>query len=64
MNDLIPTIESLHDEALAQRLQSRIDSKTKPLGSLGQLETLMLRLGLVLGTETPLLKQPLSLIHI
>lgn len=58
MNHLIPTIDSLHDEALAQRLQARIDGKTKPRGSLGQLETLMLRLGLILGTETPVLKQP------
>jgi nicotinate-nucleotide--dimethylbenzimidazole phosphoribosyltransferase len=58
MNDLIPTLASLHDAALAERLQARIDSKTKPLGSLGQLETLMLRLGLILGTETPVLKQP------
>ncbi|MDL5031679.1 nicotinate-nucleotide--dimethylbenzimidazole phosphoribosyltransferase [Pelomonas sp. APW6] len=58
MNDLIPTLPSLHDAALAERLQARIDSKTKPLGSLGQLETLMQRLGLILGTETPQLKQP------
>ena len=58
MSDLIPHIPSLHDDALAQRLQARIDSKTKPLGSLGQLETLMQRLGLILGSETPLLKQP------
>ncbi|MBB2485073.1 nicotinate-nucleotide--dimethylbenzimidazole phosphoribosyltransferase [Mitsuaria sp. WAJ17] len=58
MTDLIPHIPSLHDDALAQRLQSRIDSKTKPLGSLGQLETLMQRLGLILGSEAPLLKHP------
>ena len=58
MSDLIPHIPSLEDTLLAQRLQARIDSKTKPLGSLGQLETLMQRLGLILGSETPALEQP------
>ena len=58
MNELIPHILSLHDADLAQRLQARIDNKTKPLGSLGQLEALMQRLGLIMGSETPLLKQP------
>ena len=58
MQDLIPEIPSLHDEALAQALQHRIDRKTKPLGSLGRLEDLMLRLGLILGTEAPRLIEP------
>ncbi len=58
MSDLIPHIPSLEDSTLAQRLQARIDSKTKPLGSLGQLEALMLRLGLILGSETPCLEAP------
>lgn len=56
--DLIPAIPSLHDAGLAQRLQHRIDRKTKPLGALGRLEALMLRLGLVLGTEAPRLQDP------
>ncbi|WP_411910604.1 nicotinate-nucleotide--dimethylbenzimidazole phosphoribosyltransferase [Paucibacter sp. DJ1R-11] len=55
---LIPDIASLQDLTLAAALQARIDGKTKPLGALGQLETLMLRLGLILGSETPQLKNP------
>jgi nicotinate-nucleotide--dimethylbenzimidazole phosphoribosyltransferase len=55
---LIPDIASLQDLTLAAALQARIDGKTKPLGALGQLETLMLRLGLILGSETPRLEQP------
>jgi len=56
--DLIPAIPSLHDDALAAALRHRIDRKTKPLGSLGRLESLMLRLGLILGTEHPRLVDP------
>ncbi|MBB3284699.1 nicotinate-nucleotide--dimethylbenzimidazole phosphoribosyltransferase [Mitsuaria sp. BK037] len=56
--DLIPAIPSLHDDALAAALRHRIDRKTKPLGSLGRLESLMLRLGLILGTEQPRLVDP------
>ncbi|MDH0863537.1 nicotinate-nucleotide--dimethylbenzimidazole phosphoribosyltransferase [Mitsuaria sp. GD03876] len=51
--DLIPEIPSLHDDTLAAALRHRIDRKTKPLGSLGRLEGLMLRLGLIQGTERP-----------
>ncbi|OWQ93867.1 nicotinate-nucleotide--dimethylbenzimidazole phosphoribosyltransferase [Roseateles aquatilis] len=60
--DLIPEIPSLHDAALAAALQHRIDRKTKPLGSLGRLETLMLRLGLIQGTEKPRLIDPQLLV--
>lgn len=56
--DLIPSIPSLHDAALASALQHRIDRKTKPLGSLGRLEGLMMRLGLIQGTEQPKLVDP------
>ncbi|WP_377160669.1 nicotinate-nucleotide--dimethylbenzimidazole phosphoribosyltransferase [Roseateles sp. UC29_93] len=56
--DLIPSIPSLHDAALASALQHRIDRKTKPLGSLGRLEGLMLRLGMIQGTEQPQLVDP------
>lgn len=60
--DLIPEIPCLHDTALAAALRRRIDGKTKPLGALGRLETLMLRLGLILGTETPTLSEPQLLV--
>ena len=62
MNFKLPTIPDLHDTALAQRLQHKIDQKTKPLGSLGQLETLALQLGLILGSETPTLTAPQMLV--
>ena len=55
---MIPDVASLHDPALATALQAKIDGKTKPLGALGQLETLMLQLGMILGSETPVLHQP------
>lgn len=51
-------IPDLTDTALAQRLQHTLDTKTKPLGSLGRLETLALQLGLILGTVSPVLDQP------
>ncbi len=54
----IPAVPDIHDAALTARLQHRLDTKTKPLGSLGRLEALALQLGQVLGTETPQLEQP------
>ena len=62
MNDLIAPIDPLHQPELAQALRVRIDQKTKPLGALGQLEDLMLTLGLILGTETPALDAPQMLV--
>ena len=47
---------------MANRLQHVIDHKTKPLGSLGLLERLALRLGLILGTEAPRLQAPQMLV--
>jgi nicotinate-nucleotide--dimethylbenzimidazole phosphoribosyltransferase len=41
-----------------QALQRRIDTRTKPRGSLGALESLTIQLGLVLQTETPVLRLP------
>ncbi|MCV2366548.1 nicotinate-nucleotide--dimethylbenzimidazole phosphoribosyltransferase [Roseateles oligotrophus] len=58
MQNLIPQIPSLQDLTLTAALQRSIDGKTKPLGSLGQLESLMLRIGLILGSETPVLREP------
>jgi len=39
-------------------LQRRLDTRTKPQGSLGALEALALQLGAVLQTETPVLRSP------
>lgn len=58
MTFTLPNIPDLTDTALAQRLQHKIDQKTKPLGSLGRLESLALELGLILGSETPALRAP------
>lgn len=54
----IPAIETLSQPELEAALRRRIDNKTKPLGALGRLEALALRIGLALGTEAPKLQQP------
>lgn len=54
----LPTLESTHDAALAQRLQHRLDRKTKPLGALGRLEALALQVGLIQRSESPRLVDP------
>ena len=58
----LPTVENLHNPQLRTRLQALIDNKTKPIGSLGQIETLAIQIGMVLGTEQPLLKDPQLLV--
>ena len=54
----IPAIASVADADLRQRLQHRLDRKTKPLGALGRLETLALQVGLAQGTDRPVLRDP------
>jgi nicotinate-nucleotide--dimethylbenzimidazole phosphoribosyltransferase len=61
-NPLIPNIAPVADAALAQRLQHRLDNKTKPRGALGRLEALALQIGLVQQTESPLLREPQVLV--
>jgi nicotinate-nucleotide--dimethylbenzimidazole phosphoribosyltransferase len=58
----IPAISDLQDTALTARLQHRIDHKTKPLGALGRLEPLALRIGQILGSESPQLELPQMLV--
>jgi nicotinate-nucleotide--dimethylbenzimidazole phosphoribosyltransferase len=62
MTDLIPQIVPVTDAALAQRLQHRLDQKTKPQGALGRLEALALQIGLVQQTEHPALREPQVLV--
>ena len=54
----LPLLADLADPQLTQALQHKLDHKTKPLGSLGRLEQLALRIGQILGTESPRLEQP------
>ncbi len=58
MTSALPQLADLDNPALTRALQTRLDQKTKPLGSLGQIEALALKIGLILGTETPQLVQP------
>ncbi|TNF62071.1 MAG: nicotinate-nucleotide--dimethylbenzimidazole phosphoribosyltransferase [Burkholderiales bacterium] len=54
----IPAIDDIAQPLLALRLQHLLDNKTKPVGSLGQIERLALRIGLILGSEQPALTDP------
>lgn len=54
----LPAIADLDNPDLARRLQYALDNKTKPMGSLGRLESLAARLGLILGGVTPELRAP------
>ena len=46
------------DAALAAAIQAKIDTKTKPLGALGQLEALARQVALIQQTLAPQLRQP------
>ena len=54
----LPLIADIANPQLTQALQHKLDHKTKPLGSLGRLEQLALRLGQIQGTTSPDLQQP------
>ncbi len=54
----LPTVDAIDAPALAARLAHLIDNKTKPLGSLGRVESLAAQVGLILGSEAPALREP------
>lgn len=58
----IPSVSSLHNAGLQGRVQHLLDQKTKPVGSLGQLEQLALRIACILGDEQPVLQAPQMLV--
>ncbi len=58
MSFALPSIPDLSQAELARSLQHLIDHKTKPLGALGQLETLGRQLGLIQSRLDPQLVQP------
>lgn len=55
-------IPELHEPELGAALQRALDNKTKPLGSLGRIEALAQRLGLILGNAQPHLRDPQMLV--
>ena len=56
LNDL--SITSIQNAELEQVIKHNIDQKTKPPGSLGQMEQIAKQVGLILQTTQPELKKP------
>lgn len=54
----LPTIPTIEDAELRQQLQTILDNKTKPQGSLGRLELLAVKLGLIQGSTQPKIERP------
>ncbi len=51
-------MKSMENKALEVALQKKIDSKTKPLGALGELENLAFKIGMIQNTLTPKISKP------
>ncbi|MCC4263869.1 nicotinate-nucleotide--dimethylbenzimidazole phosphoribosyltransferase [Oceanimonas baumannii] len=54
----LPAIPPIANPALQQQLQQKVSNKTKPPGSLGTLESLAIRLGLIQQSLTPAIHHP------
>ena len=59
---ILPDVPPISNSKLGKDLQSKLDNKTKPIGALGRLENLALRIGLILGNKNPELIQPQMLV--
>ncbi len=59
---VFPVIEPIADPALEVRLQDCIDRKTMPTGALGRIQRLALQLGLILRSQTPVLRAPQAVV--
>ena len=57
-----PDVPPLLNSNLGTKLRNKLDNKTKPVGALGRLEDLALRIGLILGNENPKLIKPQMLV--
>ncbi len=58
MTFTLPPIEAVTDVRLEAKLRHKIDNKTKPVGSLGQLEDLALQLGLIQRSDVVTFQDP------
>jgi nicotinate-nucleotide--dimethylbenzimidazole phosphoribosyltransferase len=54
----LPHLVDISDAALTATLHHTLNNKTKPLGSLGRIEDLALKIGQILGTDRPVLELP------
>ena len=58
----LPDVPPLLNSNLGTKLRNKLDNKTKPINALGRLEELALRIGLILGNESPELIKPQMLV--
>jgi nicotinate-nucleotide--dimethylbenzimidazole phosphoribosyltransferase len=58
----IPDIAPVHNDSLASQLDHAVNNKTKPLGSLGMLETMARQIGLIQQTVAVEIAQPAILV--